>query len=211
MAFVVVGNEQEIIAIERMLREICGGVSIDHASGAVTMVGPAPGDHSEGCDCIRALISSPHQVHIHPLSAPGDEIPGSGSGPDNPKKTIGHCSGGATVPSPLSKAQQNADGSHGEGADTDVYIDLSNNNKRGYPAPARSGGVRPPLWLILAHELTSGHAYHCVSGTIPHPTGNAQVDQAARENQAIDSENVHRRSHHIHERGLKHPHTEDDE
>src|SRR5690348_16941726 len=111
-----------------MLRQICGGVSVDRTTGAVTMVGPAPGDFREGCDCIRALISSRHDVHIHPLPAPKSEIPGSGTGPDNPKKTIGRCSGGATVPGSLSDAQSKSDGTAGPGSDTDVFIDMSNNN-----------------------------------------------------------------------------------
>lgn len=210
MTFTVVASREDIITIERMLREICGGVSIDHDNGSVTMVGPAKGDKTEGCQCIRSLISSRRDVHIHPLPSPSSEIPGSGTGPDNPKKTIGRCTGGATVPASMDDASTNANGTPGPGSDTDVYIDMSNNNKHGYPAP-RGSGARPPLWLILAHELTSGHAYHCAGGTITHTTGNAEQDKANRENQAIDSENQQRREHHLHLRPRRRPKTEEED
>jgi hypothetical protein len=206
MALIVVPREADtnqndtVKQIERMLQEICGGAQIIRATGQVAMVGPAPGDHTEGCDCIRALIASPRQVRIHPLPAPGAEVPDSGK----PPKKIRNCSGGATIPGSLADASRTAGGAAGPGSDTDVYIDMSNNNKHGYPAP-RGTTRRPPLWLILAHELTSGHASHCIAGTLPRATGNAGVDQAARENQAIESENVHRRARRLERRRLSRP------
>lgn len=186
-----------LTAIEEMLRKICGGVSIDHATGEVTMVGPLHGDATDGCDCIRALISSKRQVTIHPLSSPTDEVSDPNLPPGQPKNKIGKCGGGATVPERPSDAELDANGNPGAGSDARVYIDLSNNDKHGYRADTVQGGWAAPLWLILAHELTTGHAYHCVDGTLPHATGNQKDDEAARENQAIDSENKNRKAHDI--------------
>jgi hypothetical protein len=186
MPLVVCAWGAEADAIERMLQDICGGVLVDRKTNLVYFT---PYYHTVECDCLRALIDSKHTVHIHPLPSPAAEIPGSGTGPDNPKKTIGSCSGGATVPSSLSDASLKADGSPGPGCDTEVYIDTSNNNKQGYPPPAGSGSKQPELSLILSHELTTGHAYHCIGGTLPHPTGDSKRDEANRENQAIDCEN----------------------
>ena len=191
MPLTVVASEKEIQEIEKMLRQICGGISVNRKTGAVTAVGPLKGDFREGCDCLSALIGTKRDVHIHTLPSPKAEIPGSGSGPDNPKKTIGSCCGGATVPGSLRDAQSKPNGTPGRGSDTDVFIDISDNNKRQYS----SGGRKVPLWLILAHELTTGHAFHCARGTLPAPTGNALIDELNRENQAIASENVHRRAH----------------
>jgi hypothetical protein len=195
------GNKEETDAIERMLQQICGGVVVDRRTDLVQMT---PYDYrSEGCRCLRALIESNHTVHIHPLPSPAAEVPGSDTGPDNPKKTIGSCRGGATVPSSVGDASAKADGSPGPGSDVEVFIDTSNNNKQGYPAPAGSGDRKPELWLILAHELTGGHAYHCITGTLPHTTGEKEQDEANRENQAIESENIIRRQHGWHRRPLR--------
>lgn len=184
-----------IIEIEKMLRIICGGVSIDHDTGDVSMVGPAPGDATDGCDCIRALIASNRRVTIHPLHSPTDEVSDPNLGPGEPKKKIGKCKGGATVPESPSAAEKDANGNPGSGSDARVYIDLSNNDQHGYRTETVQGGWAAPLWLILAHELTSGHAYHCINGTLPHSTGDKRIDEAARENQAIDSENRNRSAH----------------
>ncbi|MEP6983946.1 MAG: hypothetical protein ABI853_09910 [Sphingomicrobium sp.] len=203
MTLIVVPREADtnqydtVKQIEEMLQQICGGAQVSRVTGEVSLVGPAPGDHNEGCDCLRALISSKHNVLIHPLPSPGSEIPATGP----PQKKIRSCSGGATVPGSLTDASRTNGGAAGPGTETNVYIDMSNNSKNGYPAPPGTTR-RPPLWLILAHELTSGHASHCVAGTLPHPTGNDKVDEAARENQAIESENVHRAARKMEKRKL---------
>jgi hypothetical protein len=192
MPLTVVASAEEIEEIEKMLQEICGGIRINRKTGAVMAVGPLKGDFREGCNCLSSLIGSRRRIRIRTLPSPQSEIPGSEEGPGKPRITIGSCRGGATIPRKLADAQAKRNGKPGRGSDTDVYIDRSNNNGDQYP---ETGDIRPPLWLILAHELTTGHAFHCARGTLPAPSGNAKIDELNRENQAIASENVHRRAH----------------
>jgi hypothetical protein len=82
-----------------------------------------------------------------------------------PAKAIERCGGGSTVPTDLNAATEKEDGSGGQGSDgnpgsdANVYIDISgkapNGYKHGYP-----------MWLVLAHELTTGHATHAIAGRI---------------------------------------------
>jgi hypothetical protein len=65
---------------------------------------------------------------------------------------------------------------------------MSNNGGEGYPDDIHGAFPRPggPMWLGLAHELTTGHAFHNATGT---------RDAADPERQAWISENEHRKEH----------------
>jgi hypothetical protein len=54
--------------IEGMLRELCGGVSVDPQTGNVLMVGPAPGDPTEGCGCIEVTITRHYILEGRPYA-----------------------------------------------------------------------------------------------------------------------------------------------
>ncbi len=135
-----------------------------------------------GCECLKALIESPRKVTIHPVTDPGKKIKGAaGSDEDTVEKcgggaTVAKDNGGYTTPSGPGKG---TDGN--VGSDADVYIDMTNRNGKGY-----DHGM--DQWLILAHELTSGHAAQLVAGT-------CAVAKKDAEAQAIDSENRHRAEH----------------
>ncbi len=131
------------------------------------------------------LISGSRAVTIQPLPGPGSPIPGV------PGLTVGD--GGGAVTTGGAGSSKQPDGSPGTGpdgnpgSDCTTYVDMSNNGGAGYPHGA-------PMWLVLAHELTSGHAFHMTQGT-------DGPSAAEAETQAIESENTHREEH-----GLpKHP------
>ena len=99
--------------------------------------------------------------------------------------TIGACGGGAATRGAGAVGTPGAPGKGPDGfrgADCDVYIDMSDNEGATYD------GGSSPLWLILAHELTSGHAYHNFKGT-------AAATAWERQNQAITSEREHAAEH----------------
>lgn len=191
-------NSNDMRTIANWLQLICSGVLVDFQTGVAT---PGPSDwKGEGCECLRAIMEDKnHTVRIHPLSCPKDPVPGSDTLPGSTQKTIGSCDGGCCVPSNYGNASNTDanDSVHGAGSDADVYIDMSDNHGAGYSVDVNYGGgvtgekARP--FVILAHELTTGHAYHCINGTLPHPTGVKKVDEHNREAQAIESENRFRK------------------
>ena len=165
--------------IERWLRQICDRVRVDRKTGRISLVGESADDpYTTGCDCLEALIESARQTAIVP--AKPDTVP------DNAGHSVGHAGGGIARPFD-SGAYEDDEGNPGRGHDGDigthafVWIDMTENWGAGYPHGA-------PGWLILAHELTSGHAHTYVHGRA------AQTPEG-REQQAIDSENEHRREH----------------
>ena len=64
---------------------------------------------------------------------------------------------------------------------------MSRNNGQGYDHCMDT-------WLILAHELTSGHAFHLMAGTSAVTKDEAEAEAEA---QAIRSENKHREEYHL--------------
>jgi hypothetical protein len=137
--------------IEQWLRMICTDVSVDPTTGEVTMVGPAPG-HRSGCNCLRDLIASKRKVLIKPLKHGTTPPIGGGTG-----KPINRMGGGLTKPRNPNQACERPDGTPGAGSDVDVYIDLGDNDGKHY-------GHGYPMWFVLAHELTTGHASHVIAG-----------------------------------------------
>jgi hypothetical protein len=123
--------------------------------------------------------------------------------------------GGATVPRD-GGAYLDANGQPGKGgdgavgSDTDVWIDASDFARTGKykiqgPAP-NYNTIECPQWLILAHELTTGHASQCVQGLEYGPNSKgmtAETYVAHRENRAIASEAAHREHHHLNKRPQK--------
>lgn len=182
MPLVVNGSAARRARVESWLREICWSVTVDPDTGAVSHVlgPPGPGQPTSGCACITALMEGSRTVTIHPVAGPDVPIPGAGG------MTVGDAGGGATVYPGAGLERE--DGSAGPGTNTSVYIDDSNNDGDGY----RHGS---PMWLVLAHELTSGHAYHASRGT-------GARTAAGRERQAIASENEHRQEHDMDPRPL---------
>ena len=170
-----------------MLQVICGGVAVNRKTGEVFFT---PYDYtSVECKCLRALVESKYTVRIHSLPSPDSHVPDSRATSRGPDKTIGSCNGGATVTSSLSNASMDGRGNPGSGTGADIYIDTSNNHEAGYNTNSGGSQKKAPLSLILAHELSSGHAFQSITGTLPHPTDDSEVDEANRENAAIDCEN----------------------
>ena len=165
----------EIALIEEWLREICFGVEIDRQTGEVRIgSNPAPegAEWMSGCECLSKIIRSRHRVAIVP-QGPTTPIPES----DN----VLADSGGGMARATSDESMEQPDGTPGRGCNTGVFIDITNNNGLGYPHGA-------PMWLVLAHELTTGHASHNVSGTAARTSEGCEF-------QARESENEHREEH----------------
>jgi hypothetical protein len=199
MPLVIAGTKEERGAIIEWLRKICFSAGVDEKTGEVNLSFTGTG-HETGCKCLRSLIDPKgRKVTITPLPGPDSIVPGTGT------KISGGGGGGALPVGP--GGDHKADGSPGTaadgkaGTDVNVYVDISDNGSKGYKDQT---GAKVPIWLVLAHELTTGHAYHQSRGTqIPAPVVNGVLRDHARENQAIVSENEHRKAHKMPERPLK--------
>lgn len=197
MTLVVNGSQQDRATIEGWLREICGPIDVDPNTGAVSVTHPPPYTpyrYITGCNCLHFMVGSGRRVTINPLPGPHADIPGTArpGNPGTPNLKIGMF-GGYTLQD--TSGLLKPDGSPGTdangvvGGNADVYIDMSNNNGAGYAPRGKDGQPIPsPLWLILAHELTTGHASHCANGT----SGRTHAEM---ESQAILSEAPHRETH----------------
>jgi len=176
MAIQVNGNAATRARVERLLQQICSSVSVNGATGQVTTAESSPEeDKAEGHKCLWALINHNRTVTIIDLPGPNSVVPDSGG------RTIGQVGGGAISRKPGAILQP--DGSAGPGSDSTVYIDSSNNNYLGYHGFDAGGSIiDASLFIILAHELCAGHAFHNANGT-------AEATSAGREMQAIIHEN----------------------
>jgi hypothetical protein len=181
MPMTVNGTAEERARIERWLQQICWRIRVDANTGAVSEVQgpPAPGAHQTGCACLSGMIAGRRTVTIQPLNGPATVIPGTGG------VRVRDGGGGVTTRPPGAQVQPNgqpgtgADGN--PGSDCTTYVDITNNQGGGY-------GHGYPMWFVLAHELTTGHASHNVAGT-------AATTSAGRERQAISSEHAHAEAH----------------
>jgi hypothetical protein len=204
----VAGTAEQRERVQNWLREICSRINVDAKTGDVTL-GPAPSPTpktDKGCDCLKSLIDSKSKTVIHLLPGNHDRVPqehGKPAGDKDPK--ISDCGGGATVPWDKG-AYIDKDGQSGGGSNVDVYIDESDNGRKGYnyqgPAPGLNT-IECPLWLILAHELTTGHASWCIQGqeyTEGSNKWSKEVAKAKSENRAKRSESEHRTAHKLHPR-----------
>ena len=173
-----------------MLREICAGIQVNQSTGEVTLPLTTVQGKKSGCKCLNSIINSNRRVKINPISGPDTPLP-----PPREDKKMKDYGGGMTSPD----CEYGAwgvpiDGK--KGSDTDVFIDITDNGGKGYRLD--ESPMKVPLWLILSHELTDGHAYHCVMGTL-------KVTHTGSENQAIDAENEHREEHKMEPRKLLPP------
>lgn len=178
MSLIVNGTPAERQTIETWLEQICSGVVVDKLSGAVDLQA-VEGGYATGCVSIHQIIDSERRVVIQPLPSPSSRVPDSSA-------EIGSGGGGVTRYE-TSGSRMDADGAPGRGpddkigVDATVLVDMSNNGGKGYQHSY-------PMWFVLAHELTTGHAYHAVMGT------SAQT-RNERERQAIASEHAHAAAH----------------
>ncbi|TAK67350.1 MAG: hypothetical protein EPO19_11310 [Betaproteobacteria bacterium] len=186
MTLTVNGTAADRATIERWLQEICWRIRVNPTTGAVAQVAgpPAVGAHETGCACLDAIIRSERTVTVQPLAGPNTPVPGTTT-------KIKDWGGGVTsIPAGSTGTPANpgkgADGN--TGASTTTHIDISNNGGAGYPHGF-------PMWFVLAHELTTGHASHCVAGT-------SAATYAGRERQAIGSEHAHADEHGLPKRPL---------
>jgi len=184
MVLQVKGSQATKNQMQSYLRQICGLALVDLQSGLVGLGSPVT-SYRTGCDCIEQLVQSKRTVTIQTLPSPGARIPGMSS-------RIGEGGGGVALNLTSTFVDNNGTPGHGPdgdlGSDTVVYVDRSNCDGKGY-------WHGRPVWLILAHELTTGHGYHNVIGT-------AAQTSLQREEQAIRSENEHARAHNMQERRL---------
>ncbi len=177
MPLVVNGPPATKRTIQKWLNQICGDALVNSQSGVVTF-GTSTTNYKTGCQCIEEIIQSNRTVTIQPLPYSTAQVPSS-------PEQIAYFGGGVTHN--LTSTYMDSNESPGIGPDSHVgsdaivYIDVSNNQKKGY-------SHRKPMWLVLAHELTSGHAYHTVMGT------EFQL-RIPSERQAIACENAHALDH----------------
>jgi hypothetical protein len=189
MPLTVNGTWAERQTIMGWLRQICGRINVDRNTGVVDLSPPSPGGYDSGCACLQQLINGPRCVTIQPIPGPEAPIPGQGGA------TLEGTGGGATtrpagsVGTPAAPGR-GPDGNIG-GDNVTTFIDISNHDGHGYDHHF-------PMWFVLAHELTTGHALHNVTGT----TG---ATAAQRERQAIDSEHAHAEAHHLPQRDPNNP------
>lgn len=176
MPLVVNGTWAERQRIMGWLRQICGRVSVNRDTGATDLSTLSPAGYASGCPCIEAIINSNRTVTIQPWPGPDAPLPGGG--------TLADAGGGATDVPPGGSMTPGGPGTGPDGlpgGDTTIRIDITNNNGHGY-----DHGY--PMWFVLGHELTTGHAFHMTQGT-DGPTA------ADAERQAITSEHAHALEH----------------
>jgi hypothetical protein len=225
MPLTIEGSLLQRLEVQSWLRRICTHVDVDLVTGEVTLdmtSGPhLPYDNivTTGCDCLRDLINGgpgQRRTIVHLLDAAHQRVPQRHDRPASDKDpSIRDANGGATVPRDEGGAYVDANGNPGRasdgqiGSDVDVYIDYSDYARRGYdfqgPKP-QLNKIECPQWIILAHELTSGHASWCIKGEELSPTSKgvtAATYKAVRENRAIRSEQSHRATWGLHPRPLK--------
>jgi hypothetical protein len=176
--------DQQLINVEALLQQLCKNVRVTK-EGKVEIVDPSAPIDLAGCCCLKALIESKFEVRIHPLAGPGSQLPFPGNIP------IGAYGGGASAPTGAGSVLQPPVGGGksqtGGGSDSDTFIDISDNNGKGYFVYDEQGNpINNPLFITLGHEL-SGHALNYARGTA------ARTDKT-REEQAIKAENEIRKS-----------------
>jgi hypothetical protein len=181
MALLVNATGANQARITAELVKICPNVRVDPASGVVSLVRPLP--PGPGCCCVDGLVNPPNPnrlVLIIPLNGPATPIPGF-------QRTIGQAAGGATVSRGPGGALVAGPGGvlvPGTGGDSDVYLDITDNQGAGYFVRDATGApIDDPLDVILYHELCTGHATEGING---------MLNPAAREAGAIPCENQYR-------------------
>jgi hypothetical protein len=208
MPLTIDGTAQQRADVENWLRQICSQANVDRNTGVVSL-GPTSGEYTTGCDCLRNLSAGRpgrRTTLVHLLDADHQRYPRNYRNPATDKDPkIRDAGGGATVPRDQG-AYQDDKGNPGKGADqqvgsdVDVYIDYSDFARHGYDFQEREkpNTIECPQWIILAHELTTGHASWCIQGLELGPNSKGMTEttwEAERENRVIDSEQPHRTAH----------------
>ncbi|GIV58082.1 MAG: hypothetical protein KatS3mg042_0995 [Rhodothermaceae bacterium] len=186
MPIVVKGTPEEQAIIERWFQEICPGTRINPDTRQVEFT-PAPEqDLTPSCCCISNLIRSAFVTTINPVR-PDFVVPDSGG------RTVRQLGGGATNPLNEGSTLRPRLGMEGrspagDGSGSDMFLDITDNGGRGYFVVDDQGNpINDPMFLVLAHELCTGHAYHNIRGT-------RALTPGTREQQAVEHENQVRRS-----------------
>lgn len=180
---VAAGSPMMLSQVETLLHQICPHVQVTPA-GWVSLGLRAHPVHSDGCECLDSLVNMPQRVIIHPLPGPNSLVPRT------PRKKISDYGGGATQYDQATGSLQYPPGGgppvSGAGSDSDVYVDISDNNGLGYSVNgAHNARLDAPLFIILFHELCDGHAYLASQG---------RSDPRDVERDPIASENAFRAS-----------------
>lgn len=180
MSIKVTGSAADVRTIENLLQKLCPNVRVNVTTKRVELIDPMGDMTSSSCCCLKFLIDIHYVVTIYPLEGPESEIPGS-------KKKIGDGGGGATD-TDIGATYRNEPGPSGTvlagiGADTDIYIDISDNDGKGYYVfDARGRPISFPPFIRLGNLLCTGSAYHNARGT-------SARTPAVRAAQAIKHEN----------------------
>lgn len=202
------GTAAQRADVENWLRQICSQANVDRTTGEVSL-GPTPGQYKTGCDCLKKLIDGGpghRTTTVHLLDAQHQRYPRDHTRPATDRDPkISDAGGGVTVPwndgafmDDKGNAGNGADGQ--VGSNVDVYIDNSDFARHGYDFQEKEkpNKIECPQWIILAHELTTGHASWCIQGLELGPNSKGMTEEtygAERENRVIDSEQPHRAAH----------------
>jgi hypothetical protein len=167
--------------LEQLVKKICSAATVG-ADGTVTVPGGPYANKQDAltCCCLFGLASSRKTVTIRPMRAA--DINKFGPGVAVPTSDEAQVKKAGTPP----KVVRN-----GNGADVNVYIDVNDNNGRGYfgytadldATPIKFTKIDSPLDVVLYHELCTGHAMRMING---------QSDPDDKETAAIVSENAYR-------------------
>lgn len=162
MPITINGTAAERATMEALLRQLCPGASVNRDTGAVTVqMGPWAPQFMPGCCCLDNLVRSGFTTTINPLAGPNSVVPGTGG------KSIGSLVGAATATPPAGNQRAGAGGLmvNGPGAGATTYVDISDNNGNGYFVHDAAGNrIDDPLFIILFHELCTGHATQSTQG-----------------------------------------------
>jgi hypothetical protein len=176
-----------IDALEKLLQQLCPNVRVNRDSGKVELIDPQGDMSSPACCCLSYLLSARCLYNVFLFGKDAGDSVSLGS------QIKMADAGGGTIQFGANATMRESPSDpdrliSGIGSNSVVTIDVSNNDGRGYFVyDAQGRPISYPPFIILAHLLTTGTAYHAARGTLE-PTA------AGRTKQAIDHENDIRRS-----------------
>lgn len=180
MSIKVQAGPKGIELLDKLFKELCPNVRIT-AKGDLEIIDPKAAMDSPGCKCMKFHISNDkNTTTIHPTFSPDVQVPGAADGVTTcPSQTLPGKGAKLGPPNAAGGASP-----AGAGASSDVYIDLSDNDGKGYYCFDKQGNpISSPLFIVLFHELCSGHASRAARGVMAreHDAEEAAVGECENE------------------------------